>query len=220
MRLILLIVAIAPLLAAALPQTIVPGENCWCGDVVGNPNGAETLFVDFFDLEKGYCHNPVKQEVHNDRRGKDFYCAGDPNKKLCCDKCGACDFANRFAVASCKLTRPRLGLNNCQAGTGASSENTLRSPMGQRSLERSPTVLVARGPDFGGNRAHVLRKWKPCHRRSRRGRESSSRTCRVERVARSIDRTKSWSTPPIVRPCTWRYNAIAGVHARVREPRM
>ena len=155
MRLVLLTVAIAPLLAFALPQTIVPGENCWCGDVVGNPNGSETLFVDFFDTNTGYCHNPVKQEVHNDRRGKDFYCAGDPHKKLCCDKCGERGFA-AIRPARGKLTRPALGPNVCQAGTGASSENAPRSPMGHRFCEQFSIVLLAQGPDLRCNCAHVV----------------------------------------------------------------
>ena len=90
MRLILLTVAIASVLAAALPQTIVPGENCWCGDAVGNPDGGTTLFVDWAKSAKGYCTKPVKREVHNDLRGKAIYCAGDPHKMLCCDKCSEC----------------------------------------------------------------------------------------------------------------------------------
>jgi hypothetical protein len=90
MRLILLTVAIAPLLAAALPQTIVPGENCWCGYAVGDSDGSTTLLVSLADKSKGKCTNPVKREVHEDRRGKDIYCAGDYYKMLCCDKCSEC----------------------------------------------------------------------------------------------------------------------------------
>lgn len=116
-------------------------------------------------------------------------------------------FAN-VLQARAKLTRPPLGVNVCQAGTGANSESSLRSPMGRRVCEQCSIVLVARGPDLRCNCAHVLRKWEPRHGGSLGRRESCSRTCEAERIARSIDRTKSWSTPPIVRPCIWRYMSL------------